>query len=328
MKFSEGRRRLVSLALAFTCAMPFAAMAQTYPTKPIRLIVGFAAGSSGDITARIIGHGMGEQLGQTIVVENRPGASSMIANEFVSRAPKDGYTLLLATVAATINTTLMPGKGPNFQKDLAPIAAVGAIPNILVVNPTVPAKSVKELIALAKAKPNELLYGASGIGSGPQMAAELFKQMADVQMGSVLYPGSAQTVTDLIAGRTQVMFSPASAVLGFIKQDMVRPLATTQAKRMKALPDLPTVAEEALPGYDAGVWFGILGPAGTDTAIIKRLSEAVNAALKDPKIIQDLDAQGLEALGGSPEDFSRMIASETERWAKVVNRMKETKQIQ
>lgn len=319
---------LIGAFLALVFVLPGVARAQNYPTKPIRVIVGFAAGSSGDITARIIGQGMSEQLGQSIIVENRPGASSMLASEYVARAPKDGYTLLLATVAATINTTLMAGKGPNFQKDLAPIAAVGSIPNILVVHPDVPAKNVKELIALAKSKPNELLYGASGIGSGPQMAAELFKQMADVQMGSVLYPGSAQTVTDLIAGRIQVMFSPASSVLGFIHQGMIRPLAVTQAKRMSNLPDLPTVAEEALPGYDTGVWFGMLAPAGTDQAIVDRLSGAINTALKSPNVIQQLNAQGLEPLGGSPDDFRKMIASETDRWAKVVTRMKETKQIQ
>ena len=173
-------RLIFCITIAFLGAMPATASAQNYPNRPIRLIVGFAAGSSGDVAGRIIAQAIGNRLGQTVVVENRPGASSMIANEFVARSAKDGYTLLLATIAATINTTLMPGKGPDFQKDLAPVVLVGSIPNILVVNSQVEAKDVKELIALAKAKPNELLFGASGLGSGPHMSAELFQQMAGI----------------------------------------------------------------------------------------------------------------------------------------------------
>jgi len=305
--------------------MPATASAQNYPNRPIRLIVGFAAGSSGDVAGRIIAQAIGNRLGQTVVVENRPGASSMIANEFVARSAKDGYTLLLATIAATINTTLMPGKGPDFQKDLAPVVLVGSIPNILVVNSQVEAKDVKELIALAKAKPNELLFGASGLGSGPHMSAELFQQMAGIQMTGVLYPGSAQTVTDLIAGRIQVMFSPASTVAGFLKQGNVRALATTQAKRAHIAPELPTIAEAGLPGFDTGVWFGILAPTGTDAAIIDKLSTTTNDALKDPDVLKQLYAQGLDPLGGTPDDFRRFIASETERWAKVVHSMKTMK---
>lgn len=318
-------RRLVCITIAFLCALSGTASAQSYPNRPIRLIVGFAAGSSGDVAGRIIAQALGNRLGQSVIVENRPGASSMIASEYVARAPKDGYTLLLATIAATINTTLMPGKGPDFQKDLAPVVLVGSIPNILVISSQVEAKDVKELIALAKAKPNELLFGASGLGSGPHMSAELFQQMAGIQMTGVLYPGSAQTVTDLLAGRIQVMFSPASTVAGFLKQGGVRALATTQAKRASIAPDLPTIAEAALPGFDTGVWFGILAPSGTDTAIIDKLSNTANEALKDPEVLKQLHAQGLDALGGSPDDFRQFIASETERWAKVVHGMKEMK---
>lgn len=318
-------RLIFCITIAFLGAMPATASAQNYPNRPIRLIVGFAAGSSGDVAGRIIAQAIGNRLGQTVVVENRPGASSMIANEFVARSAKDGYTLLLATIAATINTTLMPGKGPDFQKDLAPVVLVGSIPNILVVNSQVEAKDVKELIALAKAKPNELLFGASGLGSGPHMSAELFQQMAGIQMTGVLYPGSAQTVTDLIAGRIQVMFSPASTVAGFLKQGNVRPLATTQAKRAHIAPELPTIAEAGLPGFDTGVWFGILAPTGTDAAIIDKLSTTTNDALKDPDVLKQLYAQGLDPLGGTPDDFRRFIASETERWAKVVHSMKTMK---
>lgn len=318
-------RHLICIAISFLCVMAGEASAQSYPTRPIRLIVGFAAGSSGDVAGRIIAQAIGNRLGQSVIVENRPGASSMIATDYVARAPKDGYTLLLATIAATINTTLMPGKGADFQKDLAPIVSIGSIPNILVVHPQVEAKDVKELIALAKAKPNELLYGASGLGSGPHMTAELLQQMAGIQMTGVLYPGSAQTVTDLIAGRIHVMFSPASTVLGFLNQGSVRALATTQAKRASIAPDLPTIAEAALPGFDTGVWFGILAPTGTDAAIIDKLSKTTNAALQDPEVLKQLHAQGLDAMGGSPDDFRRLIASETERWAHVIHEMKALK---
>ena len=299
---------------------------ESYPTRPIRLIVGFAAGSSADVAARIVSRKLGDLLGQTVIVENRPGASSMIAIKYVARATKDGYTLLIATIAATINTTLMPDKGPNFEKDLAPITLVGSLPNILVVNPKLDVKDVKELIALAKQKPDELLYGASGLGSGPHLATELFKQMAGIKMTGVLYPGSAQTITDLIAGRIQVMFSPASTALGLIKDGRVKALATSQAKRASVAPDLPTISEAALPGYDTGVWFGILGPAGTPTPIIDKVSKATNDALKDPETLKALRAQGLDALGGSPDDFARFIKSETERWARVIHEMHAAKE--
>ena len=318
---------LIVLALALLAFIPAQSLAQTnYPIRPIRLVVGFAAGSSGDVAARIISQKLSEILGRTMIVENRPGASGMVAAEYVARAPKDGYTLLLATIAATINATMMPDKGPNFEKDLAPIALVGSIPNILVVNPKLGVDDVKGLIALAKTRQEPLLYGASGVGSGPRMAAELFKQMAGIKMTAVLYPGSAQTVTDLIAGRINVMFSPASTVLGFIREGSVKPLATTEAKRASAAPDLPTIAEAGLPGYNTGVWFGILAPAATPTPIIDKISNATNQALKDPEVLKQLHTQGLDAIGGSPDDFRRFIASETERWASVVHAMEPTEQ--
>lgn len=306
--------------LAFVLQRPSSAD-ETYPTRPIRLIVGFAAGSSGDVAARIVSHKLGDLLGQTVIVENRPGASSMIATDYVARSAKDGYTLLFATIAATINTTLMPGKGANFEKDMAPIVLVGSIPNILVVNPDLGVNNVKELIALAKQKPDELLYGASGLGSGPHLATELFKQMAGIKMTGVLYPGSGQTVMDLISGRIQVMFSPASTVLAFIKDGRVRALATTESKRTNAAPELPTISEAALPGYDAGLWFGILGPAGMPKPIIDKISNATNSALKDPDVLKQLTTQGLDARGGSPEEFALFIKTETDRWARVIRQM-------
>ena len=310
------------LVIALTFAAPRDVSAQDrYPVRPIHLIVGFAAGSSGDVAARIVGHKLGELFGQQIVVENRPGASSMIATDYVARSPKDGYTLLFGTIALTINPILMPTKAPDVEKDLAPIVLVGSIPNILVVSKDLNVSSVKELIALAKQKPDELLYGAAGLGSGPQMATELFKQMAGIKMAGVLYPGSAQTVMDLVSGRIQVMFSPASTVLGFIKDGRVKALATSEAQRTSAAPDLPTIAEAALPGYATGLWFGILGPAGTPKPIIDKISEAANKALKDPDVLKHLETQGLNALGGSPEDFGRYIKGESERWAPILRDM-------
>jgi tripartite-type tricarboxylate transporter receptor subunit TctC len=309
------------IAALFLFPHPSGWAQDSYPTHPIRLIVGFAAGSSGDVAARIVGHKLGDLLGQTVVVENRPGASSMIATDYVARSAKDGYTLLFGTIAMTINPILMPNKAPNIEKDMAPIVLVGSIPNILVVNPGLNVKDVKELIALAKQKPDELLYGAAGLGSGPHIATELFKQMAGIKMTGVLYPGSAQTAMDLISGRIQVMFAPASTVLGFIKDGRVKALATSEAKRASIAPDLPTIGEAALPGYATGLWFGILGPAGTPKPVIDKISEATNKALKDPDVLKQLETQGLNALGGSPDDFERFIKSETQRWARVMHDM-------
>jgi tripartite-type tricarboxylate transporter receptor subunit TctC len=316
---------IVLVAALFLAAPAPSSAADEFPTHTVRLIVGFAAGSSGDVAARIVSHKLGDLLGQTVIVENRPGASSMVASDYVARSAKDGYTLLFGTIALTINPTLMPNKGPNVEKDLAPVVLVGSIPNILVVTPGLDIKDVKGLIALAKQKPDELLYGASGLGSGPHMATELFKQMAGIKMTGVLYPGSAQTAIDLISGRIQVMFAPASTVLGFIKDGRVKALATTEAKRASVAPDLPTVAEAALPGYAAGVWFGILGPAGMPKLVIDRISEATNKALKDPEVLKELERQGLNALGGSPDDFANFIKSETQRWAQVIHGMGDAK---
>ena len=313
-------RPLVLLLAAFAVFVQ-PARADDYPTRAIRLIVGFAAGSSGDVIARIVAHKLGDLLNQSVIVEDKPGASSMVAADYVARSAKDGYVLMFATIATTINMTLMQGKAPNVEKDMTPIALVGSIPNIVVVNPKLGVGDVKGLIALAKAKPDELFYGASGLGSGPHVATELFKQMAGVKMTGVLYPGSGQTAVDLIAGRIQVMFAPAPTVLGLIKDGRVKALATTEAKRSSVAPDLPTIAEAGVPGYAAGLWFGILGPGGLPQPVIDTLSKATNAALKDPQVLHELQSQGLNAAGGSPADFAHFIASDTERWARVIKSM-------
>src|SRR5665213_1133972 len=312
--------RSLGLLLAAFAVLAQPARADDYPTHPIRLIVGFAAGSSGDVIARIVANKLSGELKQNVVVEDKSGASSMVATDYVARSPKDGYTLMFATIATVINMTMLP-KAPDIEKDMTPIVQVGSISNILVVNPKLGVNDVKGLIALAKAKPDELNYGAAGIGSGPHLATELFKQMAGVKMTGVLYPGSGQTAVDLIAGRIQVMFAPAPTVLGLIKDGRVKALATTEAKRSRAAPDLPTIAEAALPGYSAALWFGILGPAGLPKPLVDKLSQAANAALKDPAILNELQSQGLNAAGGSPDDFARFIKSETVRWAKVIKSM-------
>ena len=313
--------RSLAVLLAAFAMLAQPARADDYPSRPVRLIVGFAAGSSGDVIARIVAHKLSDELKQSVIVEDKPGASSMVATDYVARSAKDGYTLMFATIATTINMTLLAGKAPNVEKDMTPIALVGSIPNILVVNPKLGVSDVKGLIALAKKKPDELLYGASGIGSGPHLATELFKQMAGVKMTGVLYPGSGQTAVDLIAGRIQAMFAPAPTVLGLIKDGRGKSLATTEAKRSSVAPDLPTIGEDALPGYAAGLWFGILGPAGLPKPVTDKVSGATNAALKDPQLLHELQSQGLNAAGGSPEDFARLIKSETERWARVIKSM-------
>lgn len=304
----------VSLILA-----PAGASAADYPTHPVRMIVGFGAGSSGDVAARILGQKLTSLLGESVVVENKPGASSILATEYVARAPKDGYTLFLATIAVAINSTMMPHKGIDLEKDLAPIALVASMPEVLVVSPKLGAKNVQDLIALAQKKPGDLLYGASGAASGPRLATELFAKKANIKMTAVLYPSSAQTVTDLMSDRIQVMLSPASTVLGLLKDDRVKALAVTQAKRAKAAPDLPTLAESGLNGFNTGLWFGMFAPAGTPQPVIDKLNKAVNEALKDPNTLKQLHLQGLDELGGTPTEFAEYIKSETERWAEVIH---------
>ncbi len=317
-------KRLILFALM--ALLPAAAKAQeNYPTRPVHLIVGFGPGSSSDVTARLLAQKLGQLLGQNVVVENRPGASSMLAAELAARAPKDGYTMLMATIANSINMTLMPDKGGNLEKDFAPVALVASIPEILVVTPSLQVNSAKDLIAMAKGKPEALLYGAAGIGSGPHMATELFKKEAGIKMTGVLYPGSAQTVTDLLAGRIQVMFAPVTTVVGLMKDGKVKPLASTEAKRSSVAPDLPTIAEAAIPGFNTGIWYGTLAPAGTPQPIVDKLNKAINEALKDPALLANFGKQGLDPLGGTPAEFAALIKSEDARWAAVVKSMDQAK---
>jgi tripartite-type tricarboxylate transporter receptor subunit TctC len=257
-------------------------------------------------------------MGQQFIVENKPGGGSTVAAEQVVRGPKDGYTLFMGTVANVINAVMQPNLAFDFSKDLAPIVYTTSSPNILVVHPSTGVTNVRELIALLKAKPEQVFYGSSGVGTSPHLSGELFNMMAGAKMVHVPYSGSAQAVTDLLAGRTQVMFSPASTVLQYVETGQLKALASSERTRATAAPNLPTVAEAGLPGFDTSVWFGVVGPTGIPPEIIEKLAGAINAALKDDDVTKPLHAAGLDIKGGTPVEFGAYIASETKKWNDVV----------
>jgi tripartite-type tricarboxylate transporter receptor subunit TctC len=294
-----------------------AAHAQDFPTRPIRVIVGFGAGSGADITARVVGARMSEILGQQIVVENKTGAGSSIGADYVAHASNDGYTLFLATISQPINAAVTPHLNFDFVKDFSPIVLVSTIPNLLVVNPSLGVKTVQELIALGKAKPDSLSFGSSGVGTGTHLAAELFKVLTGVQMVHVPYAGSAQSITDLLAGRIQLVFTPASTVVQHVQAGKLVALATTEKKRAAIAPDVPTMGEAGLAGFDTGLWFGLLAPAGTPKAAIDKINAAADQAIKAEAVVKALQPQGIDVIGGTPDEFARYIAGEMERWDKV-----------
>jgi tripartite-type tricarboxylate transporter receptor subunit TctC len=295
--------------------LPARALAQdNYPSRPVRIVVGFGPGSAADLTARVLAQRLSQTMGQQFFIENKPGGGSTVAAEQVVRGPKDGYTLFVGTVANVINAVLQPDLTFDFAKDFAPIVYATSSPNILVVHPSTGVSSVKELIALSKAKPDKVFYGSSGVGTSPHLSGELFNMMAGTRMVHVPYSGSAQAVTDLLAGRTQVMFSPASTVLQYVASGQLKALASSETTRASAAPDLPTVAEAGLPGFDTSVWFGFVAPGGTPHDIIEKLASAVNEALKNEAVITSLHAAGLDIKGGTPEAFGAFIATETKKW--------------
>jgi tripartite-type tricarboxylate transporter receptor subunit TctC len=293
------------------------ATAQAYPTRPVRLIIGYPPGGSADITARLIGQWLSERLGQPVVVESRPGAGTNIATETVVNAPPDGYTLLLVAPANAINATLYEKLNHNFMRDIAPVAGLIRFPNVIVVNPSVPAKTVPELIAYAKANPGKLNMASSGAGSTIHVSGELFKMMTGINMVHVPYRGGAPALTDLISGQVQVMFDNVPTSIEFIRAGKLRPLAVTTAARSNVLPDLPTVAD-FVPGYEASAWYGVGVPKGTPEAIIGKLNKETNAILADPKARARFDELGASLIAGSPAEFGQLVADETEKWAKVV----------
>ncbi|HEY8000045.1 MAG TPA: tripartite tricarboxylate transporter substrate binding protein, partial [Pseudolabrys sp.] len=313
------RRQFLHLA-AGAAALPALlrfAWAQTYPSRPVRIIVGFAAGGPNDILARLIGQWLSELLGQPFVIENRPGAGSNIATEAVVRASPDGYTLLLIGSPNAINATLYDKPNFNFIRDIAPVASLirGAL--VMVVHPSVPATALPEFIAYAKTNPGKLSYGSGGVGGITHITAELFKMMAGVNMVHVPYRGIAPALTDLLGGQVQALFTNPALLIPYIRAGKLRALAITTATRLEALPDIPTVGE-FVPGYEASSIFGLGAPKNTPTEIIDKLNNEINAALADPKFktrLADLDGT---VLGGSPADFGKLIADETVKWGKVI----------
>jgi tripartite-type tricarboxylate transporter receptor subunit TctC len=293
------------------------AAALDYPTKPVRWIVGYPAGGSTDILARLIGQWLSARLGQQFIIENKPGAGNNIGTEQVVRAAPDGYTILLVNPANAINATLYEKLSFNFVRDIAPVAGLIRVPNVMEVNPSVPAKTVPEFIAYAKANPGKINMASSGSGTSVHMSGELFKMMTSLAMQHVPYRGSAPMLTDLLAGQVQVTFDNMPSSIEHIRAGKLRALAVTTAMRSEALPDVPIVAD-FVPGYEASAWFGIGAPKGTPTEIIELLNKEVNAAVADANVRARLADMGGMMINGTPAAFGKIIAEETEKWAKVV----------
>jgi tripartite-type tricarboxylate transporter receptor subunit TctC len=310
---------LATLGAALSLLLgPGQAVAQQYPTRPIRILVGFGPGSSADVMARVVGKQMEEKLGQPVVVENRPGNSSMTAADTTARAPNDGYVLFMATVAQTINPVFTHSTF-DLGKDLAPIALLGVVPNVLVAHPSVPANNVGELVALAKQKPDSLTFGTSGAGTASHLAAELFNLKAGTKILPVHYAGgSNQAMVDLLAGRITLMFNVAATLAPQVEKGDLKALGMAQPKRAAIMPNVPTMAEQGMPGFDAGIWIGLLAPAGTPAPIVEALSKSANEALKTEAVSSALKAQGIDPLGGTPQQFSDFIAADTAKWTTVV----------
>src|SRR3954471_24936261 len=308
---------LLAAALLAALAGNPARAQSDYPNKPIRLVVGFTPGSVADITARVLGNRMGQILGQSVVVENKPGAGSNLAAEFVARSAKDGYTLFLPGSANIANAAINPNLPFDIIKDFAPIALVNAASVILVVHPSLEVKNVQELIALAKSKPGELSYASTGIGSAPHFSGELFMQRTGAKLVHVPYQGSPQAATDLLAGRGQVMFSPATAVISLVQDGKLEVLASAGSKRAGILPDVPTMIESGMPDFDTAIWFGLMAPACTPRETIDKLSRALREAVKSSDVVTAWRAQGVDPLDGGPDELARLIASELKRWGDV-----------
>jgi tripartite-type tricarboxylate transporter receptor subunit TctC len=315
MKFP--RRRFLQLAVGALPAFSKMATAQTWPAKPLRLIVGYTPGGSADLTARLMGQWLSDRLGQSIIIENRPGGGTNIATEAAVRAAADGYTLLLVAPANAINATLYDKLGFNFLRDIEPVAGIIRFPNVVVVNPSLPINSIPELIAYAKANPGKLNMASSGNGSTIHMSGELFKMQAGIDMVHVPYRGGAPALTDLMAGQVHVMFDNIPTCAEYVKTGRLRGLAVTSTTRSDVLPDLPTVAD-FLPGYEASAWYGVGAPKGTPAEIVERLNREINAILADPKAKARFTELGAFLLPGPAADFATLLVDETDKWGKVV----------
>ena len=313
------RRQFLHLAAGAAALppVPRVARAQAYPSRPVRLIVPFAPAGGADTIARLMGQWLSERLGQPFIIENRPGGGNNIGTEAVVRAPADGHTLLMAATPNAVNATLYDKLSFNFLRDIAPVASIIRAPYVMAVSPTVPAKTVPEFILYANANSGKISMASTGIGSGAHLAGELFKMMAGVNMVHVPYRGGGPALTDLLGGQVQVIFASTVSSIEYVKTGRLRALAVTAATRSDALPDVPTVGE-FVPGYEASAWFGIGAPKNTPSQIIDKLNEAINAGLGDPKIRARLADFGGTPLVGSPAEFGKFIADETEKWGKVV----------
>jgi len=313
-------RMLQRLAIAvMLVGFTTSAFAQAYPSKPIRLVVPFPAGGTTDILARAVAQRLTQTLGQPVVVDNRPGAAGNIGSDVVAKSAPDGYTLLMGTVGThAINPSLYAKMPYDHVKDFAPVILVAGVPNVLVVNPSVPVHSVQDLIKLAKEKPGQINFASSGSGTSIHLSGELFKTMAGVDMTHVPYKGSAPALSDLIGGQVQIMFDNLPSALPQIKGGKLRAVAVTSLARAPVLPDVPTIAESGLPGFEASSWFGVLVPVGTPAAIITRINADVNNWLQTQDAKDNMLAQGANAAGGSPQQFAAHIRAETDKWAKVV----------
>jgi tripartite-type tricarboxylate transporter receptor subunit TctC len=313
------RRRFLELAAGAAALPAFSriARAQSYPSRPVRFIVGIVPGGSQDIVGRLIAQRLSERLGQQFVVENRAGAASNIASEAVAHAPPDGYTLYLANTANAINATLYDRLNFNFMSDIAPVASIARTPGVMEVNPLFPAKTVPEFIAYARANPGKVNMASAGTGNVTHMWGELFKLMAGVDLQHVPYRGEAPAITDLLGGQVDVLFGGLPAAVEHVRAGRLRALAVTTATRSQALPNTPTIGD-FLTGYEASAWYGVGAPKNTPTEIVDKLNREINISLGDPKIMARFAELGFTALAGSPADFGKLVAEETEKWGKVV----------
>jgi tripartite-type tricarboxylate transporter receptor subunit TctC len=316
------KRRKLALSMLATGALalaPFAAQAQAFPSKALTIVVPFSAGGTTDILARVVGQYMAKDLGQPVIIDNRAGAGGNIGAQMVARAAPDGYTLLMGTVGThAINQSLYKKMPFDPIKDFAPITRVALVPNLLVANPSQPFKTVKELIAYAKANPGKVSFASSGSGTSIHLSGEMFQQMAGVEMQHIPYKGSAPALTDLLGGQTAIMFDNMPSVISHVRAGKLRPIAVTTPTRSPALPDVPTIAESGVPGYSATSWFGILAPASTPAPVIAKLNASILKALADPEVRKKLAEQGAEPHGEKPEQFAEFIRSETAKWGQTV----------
>jgi tripartite-type tricarboxylate transporter receptor subunit TctC len=313
------RRMIVAAVLALGVCSPAYAQAQTYPSRPIRVVVPFAPGGAVDIVARMVSLRLGEALHQTVVVDNRAGAGGTLGTDIVAKARPDGYTLLIGSMGVAVNAVLYPKLPYDTLTDLAPITMLAEQPNIVVVHPSVPAKSVRDLITLAKAKPGQIAYGSGGVGSNSHFATVLFLMMADIEMLHVPYKGLGPAITELVGGQVQMAMSNVSTALPHVKSGKLRLLAVTTKKRFPLFPELPTVSESGVPGYESSGWYALWAPAGTPRDIVAKLNSEVTRILTSATMKEQLGAQGLEAIPTSPDAFAKQLRVEMAKWAKVVN---------